>query len=94
MDVTKRADHSFVNRHCSRRPLQRDARGIPEIARVADGRMDAEFVLLGHGNLHLGCFACRAEDADPIDTALGSDERYLLLAGKLSGLREVASLVS
>ena len=51
--------------------------------------MHAELELLGHRDLDLRIFARRPKDADALDAAFRSDDRELLLAGILAGLRKV-----
>ena len=51
--------------------------------------MNAQLELLGHRDLDLRVFARRPKDADALDATFRSDNRQLLLAGVLAGLREV-----
>ena len=66
--------------------LQGDAGRVLQVAGLADGRVDAELELLGHGDFNLRGFAGRSENAHPFDSTSGADERHLLLAGVLAGL--------
>ena len=88
--MAQRADDALVERDAAGRAFERAAGRALQVAGLADGRVDAELELLGHGNLHLGGFARRSQHAHALDAALGPDDRELFLAGVLAGLREVA----
>ena len=51
--------------------------------------MNAQLELLGHRDLDLRVFARGPKDADALNTTFWSDNRQLLLARVLAGLRKV-----
>src|SRR5204863_1014100 len=65
---------------------------VRNVTALADGRLDADLELLGHGNFDLRVFPRGAEHAHAFDLALGPDNRQLLLARILAGLRQVRVL--
>ena len=85
-----RADDAAVERDAAGRAFERAAGRVPEVAGLADGRVDAELELLGHRDLHLRGLARRTQHAHAFDPALRPDDGELFLAGELAGLGEVA----
>ena len=65
------------------------ARRVYDVAAFADGRMNPELELLGHGDLDLRVFPRRPKNADALNATFRTDNRQLLLAGVLAGLREI-----
>src|SRR5688572_12083242 len=89
MNVAERADHAFVQSHLAGRTFKGAARRTFDVAGFTDGRLQPKLELLGHRDLDLGVFTRRPEDAHPFDPPFWTNDRELLLAGELAGLREI-----
>src|SRR5262249_6371989 len=92
VDVPQRADDAALHLHAAGWTFKYAAGRVGDVAALANGRMQTELELLGHGDLYLRVFAGWPEHADAFDASFGADDGELLFAGVLAGLREVGVL--
>ena len=92
MNMPQRANNSAVDRHAASRTFKNAARSICNVAAFTDRRMNAELELLGHRDLDLRVFACRAQDANALNATFRSNNSELLFTGILTGLRKIGVL--
>ena len=92
MNVPQGANDSAVDLDAAGRAFERATGRVRDVAAFADGRMNAELELLGHGDLDLRVFARGPKHADALDAAFRPDNRQLFLAGILARLRKVGML--
>src|SRR4029434_9214098 len=90
MDVSQSADHASVDGDAARGAFECAAGGAVDVTRFANRRINTELELLGHRDLDLRGFPCRAEHTHPLDPAFWPDNRELFLAGVLTRLRKVS----
>ena len=90
MDVALRGDHALGHLDFTAGADQFARAGTGDITGLTDRRGNADGPGVRQGQLHLGCGTDRPENADALQGVLRSDDIHLLLAGKLSGLRQPA----
>src|SRR4029077_2514862 len=92
MNMPQRTNNSAVDRHAASWTFKNAAWSIRNVAAFTDRRMNAEFELLGHRDLHLRVFAHRSKDANAVNATFWSNNSKLLLTGILTGLRKIGVL--
>src|SRR5271157_261303 len=89
MDMAQCADHALGDGDGAGRSLYGDAGRVFQVARFADGRVDAELELLGHGDFHLRLLAHGPEHAHALHASLGADKVYRFFARELARLGQL-----
>src|SRR5262249_55782946 len=89
VNVPQRANNSAVDWDVPVRALQYATGRIGDVAAFAYWRMNAELELLGHRDLDLRVFARGSENTHAFDATFRSDDRELLFASILTGLRKI-----
>src|SRR6478672_8106911 len=89
MNMPQCANHSPVDWDAAAWTFQYATGRIGDVAAFADRRMNAQLELLGHCDLDLRVFARGPKDADTLNATFRSNNRQLLLAGVLAGLRKI-----